>query len=125
MIEAVSTMTTAEPKRAAKAPESDEAQPFSYALAAASLEQRAGASLNAHGGAPSDAAETARAEPRGESTDASPRANTTDTPQRAAARDDAATAHEPAEMTKPLSPPHPGESRAPPRLRTWYRLPPG
>jgi flagellar hook-length control protein FliK len=57
MIEPITPAATAEPQRAKKAPDAE--QPFSLALAAASLEARAGAALKMHGGAPEGATDAA------------------------------------------------------------------
>lgn len=85
MIEAVSTVTASEPKRAAKETDgSDAGSPFSLALATAALEQRAGASLKVHGGAPSEAAETASPKTAAKDTQRGDSAQTPKTMARAA-----------------------------------------
>lgn len=113
MIEAAATVTASEPKRAVKEADGADAQPqFSYALAAATLEQRAGASLKTHGGAPSKAAETARSEPRAENAErAAPRANMEAAPRQPAALEAAAPLQKPADTGQNPPPAHPGESR--------------
>lgn len=115
MIEAAATATASEPKRAAKEADGADALPqFSYALAAATLEQRAGASLKTHGGVPSKAAETARGErSAARNENPSQRAGAPQASPQTGVRGEAAAPKQSTEITQTSPPAHPAESRGP------------